>query len=352
MKRRSFLATGAVAPAALAAPALSQGLIEWRCPTAFPANSPGVGHAAQDFVRRVEALSDGRLRLRLFSAGELVPAFAVEDAVQNGTAEIGHTTPFFAAGKNSAVHSFTTVPFGLTWAETIGWMAHGGGQALMDEVYAQRGLVSFHCGNSTVSAGGWFRREIRSVADLAGLNMRIASLGGEALRKLGVNAMLLPPTEIFPAFQSGAIDAAEWVGPVLDQAFGLNRIASICYAPGFHEPGGAMNVVVNRAAWDGLPPVLRQVLRNAGDAALSASVAEFEYRNARAFHDMQAEGVRFLALPPDVLEALRGAVAEVLEEQAAANPDFARCRDSHDRFLAAARDYARAFSAPSMMQRL
>lgn len=354
MKRRAFLRSGAVAApaAALAAPALAQGLIEWKFPSSFPARAPGVGTSAVQFAERVNAMAEGRLRLQLFSGDELVPAFAVEDAVQQGTAEIGHTTPYYNAGKNSALHFFTTIPFGLDAAEMSGWLRFGGGQALYEEIYAQRNMVPLYCTNSTVQAAGWFKSPIESVADLSGLNMRIAGLGGEALRKLGVNAVLLPPTEIFPSFQSGAIDAAEWVGPMLDQAFGLNKVARYCYAPAFHEPGAGIHVVVNRDAWDSLPADLQAVLRNAAEATVTFSVAQFTNGNMRSFQALQADGVEFRTLPADILEALRPAVAEVMAEQAGANPDFAKVMNSYMAYLDLARPYANAFSAPSLTQRL
>ncbi|MEM8553288.1 MAG: TRAP transporter substrate-binding protein [Pseudomonadota bacterium] len=353
MKRRDFMKTGAVAApaAALAAPAIAQGVIEWKCPTSFPARAPGVGTNATSFVDRVNAMAEGRLQLKLFSGGELVPPFAVEDAVQQGTAEIGHSTPYYNAGKNSALHFFTTIPFGMDSSEMAGWLKFGGGQELWDEIYAERGLVPFYSGNSTVQAAGWFKNEINSVEDLSGLNMRIAGLGGEAMRKLGVNAVLLPPTEIFPSFQSGAIDAAEWVGPMLDQAFGLNKVANICYAPAFHEPGAGLHVVVNQDAWNELTPDLQAVIRNAAEAAVTENVARFTYFNGQAFKALQEAGVEFKSLPDDVLDALRPAVAEVLDEQAAANPQFKMVMESYMAYLAVARDYASVFSAPSLIQR-
>lgn len=354
MKRRTFLKTGALAvPAAtLAAPAIAQGVIEWKCPTSFPSKAPGIGTNAETFVARVNAMAEGKLTLKLYSGGELVPPFAVEDAVQNGTAEIGHGTPYYNAGKNSANHFFTTIPFGMTATEMSAWLKFGGGQALYDEIYGQRNLVPFNSGNSTVQAAGWFKKEITSVADFSGLNMRIAGLGGEAMRKLGVNAVLLPPTEIFPAFQSGAIDAAEWVGPMLDQAFGMNKVANICYAPAFHEPGAGLNVVVNKDAWDSLSPDLQAIIRNAAEAAEAETIAQFEYFNAQAFKALADSGVEFKTFSDEILAALKGAVDEVLTEQADANPDFAKCLESYNAYLEVARPYGAAFSAPSMLQRV
>lgn len=354
MKRRAFLKTGAVAApaAALAAPAIAQGIIEWKCPSSFPAQAPGVGTNGVTFVERVNAMAEGQLRLKHYSAGELVPPFAVEDAVQQGTAEIGHTTPYYSAGKNSALHFFTNIPFGFHSSELSGWLHYGGGQELYDEIYAQRGMIPLYSGNSTVQAAGWFKEEIKTVSDLSGLNMRIAGLGGEAMRKLGVNAVLMSATEIFPAFQSGAIDAAEWVGPMLDQAFGMNKVAKYCYAPAFHEPGAGLHVVVNQEAWDELPANLQAILKNAAAASVEETVGQFEYYNAMAFKSLKESGVVFQPLPEEVLAALKEAVAEVMTEQAEANPDFARCMESTNAYLEAAREYGAAFSAQMFLDRV
>ncbi len=354
MKRRDFLRSGAIAApaAALAAPAIAQGNIEWALPTSFPANAPGVGTNSSDFATRVAAMSDGRLTFKIYSSGELVPPFAVEDAVQQGTAPIGHSTPYYNAGKNSALNYFSAVPFGMDATETYAWLLYGGGQEIWDDIYAARGLKPFYSGNSGVQAAGWFKKEINSVEDLNGLNMRIAGLGGEALRKLGVNAVMLPPPEIFGAFQSGAIDAAEWVGPLLDQAFGLNKVASICYVPAFHEPSAALEIVVNQDAYDELPADLQAIIKYAAEATSAATLAQFEYFNARAFAQLKEAGVEFRNFPDDVVAALREASVAVLDEQAEANPDFARTRESYDAYLALARDYAATVNAPSLMQRV
>lgn len=353
MKRRTFLQTGAVAApaAALAAPAIAQGRIEWKLPSSFPVRAPGIGSNVETFASRVAAMSDGRLTFQLFSGGELVPPFGVEDAVQQGTAEIGHGTPYYNAGKNSALHFFSAVPFGMTSIEHASWLRYGGGQDLWDQIYAERGLKPFLTGNSGTQAAGWFRNPITSVEDLSGLNMRIAGLGGEAMRKIGVNAVLLPPPEIFPAFQSGAIDATEWVGPLLDQAFGLNKVANYCYLPAFHEPSAALHIVVNQDAWGELPDDLKAVVANAADAALAENMAEFDFFNAQAFEQLGEAGVIFDTLPEDVTAALRAATAEVMAEQAAANPQFAEVMESYNATLARARAYGRAMKAPSMMMR-
>lgn len=353
MKRRDFIKAGALAaPAvALAAPAIAQGNIEWKLPTSFPAKAPGVGTNVTSFAARVNAMSGGRLTLKVFSGGELVPPFGVEDAVQQGTAEIGHSTPYYAASKNSALHFFSTVPFGLSAVEHTAWLRFGGGQDLWNEIYAERGLVPFYSGNSGVQAAGWFKNEIKSLEDLAGLNMRIAGLGGEAMRKVGVNAVLLPPPEIFTSFKTGAIDAAEWVGPMLDQAFGLNKVANYCYLPAFHEPSAALEIVVNKDAYDSLPADLRAVIANAAEATSVETLSQFDYFNALAFQQLKEKGVIFGLFPDDVVAALRGASAEVMAENAAGNPDFAKVQESYNAFLVLATDYANAVKAPSFSQR-
>jgi len=353
MDRRRFLKTGAGIAAAgtLAAPAVAQGKIEWKLPTAFPKNAPGVGTNVTTFAERVAAMSDGRLSFTVYGAGELVPPFGVEDAVQQGNAPVGHGPTYYAAGKNPALHWFTGVPFGMTSNELFAWLRWGGGQAIWDEIYAERGLKPFYSGNSNTQSGGWFKKPVESVADLKGLNMRIAGLGGEVFRKLGVNAVLMPPPEIFQALQSGAIDAAEWVGPMLDQAFGLQKITDLCYMPAFNEPGAGLAVVFNADAWAELPPDLQAICEAAAYASALEAQAQFDYFNAKAFAELKAQGVTFRPFPDDVVAAARTAWGEVQDELTAANPDVAKVRERYDPYLAEARDFAVAMTAPLLTGR-
>lgn len=355
MHRRTFLRTGAGATAAaatLATPALAQGKINWNLPTAFPKNAPGVGTNVMTFAARVAAMSDGRLTFQVFGAGELVPAFGVEDAVQAGNAPVGHGPTYYAAGKNPALHWFTGVPFGMTSNEHYAWLRWGGGQAIWDEIYAQRGLKPIYSGNSNTQSGGWFKKPVESVESLKGLNMRIAGLGGEIYRKLGVNAVLMPPPEIFQALQSGAIDAAEWVGPYLDQAFGLQKVTDLCYIPAFNEPGAGLAVVFNEAAWAELTPDLQAICEAAALAAALEAQAQFDYFNAKAMAELKVQGVRFQPFPDDVVAALKGAWATVQDELTAAHPDVAKVRASYDAYLAEARDYAGAMMLPLLAGRI
>lgn len=353
MKRRTFLASGAglAAATALAAPAVAQGKIQWNLASAFPKAAPGVGTNVTRYAELVSAMSDGRIELTVYGAGELVPPFGVEDAVQQGNAPVGHGPTYYAAGKNAALHWYTGVPFGMTSNEQVAWLKWGGGQEIWDDIYAQRNMKPFYSGNSNTQSGGWFKNRIESLADLQGLNMRIAGLGGEMLRKLGVNAVLLPPTEIFQSLQSGAIDAAEWVGPMLDQAFGLQRVTNLCYVPAYAEPGAGVAVVFNKDAWAELSPDLQAICEAAAGQAALEMHGQFDYFNAQAMQSLKDEGVEFLNFPDDVVTAMRGAWEEVKAELVAQGGDVARTVESYDAYLTSARAYSAAMTEPMLSGR-
>ncbi|MFK7858732.1 MAG: TRAP transporter substrate-binding protein [Granulosicoccus sp.] len=357
MKRREFIqkasAIGSVSTASLitGAPAIASGKIEWKLPTSFPADAPGIGSNVTSFAQRVSAMSDGRLTFKVFSGGDMVPPFGVEEVVQQGIAEIGHSTPYYAAAKNPALHFFSTVPFGLSATEHASWLRYGGGQDLWNKLYAERGLVPFYSGNSGTQSGGWFSKPVNTIEDLKGLTMRIAGLGGEAMRKLGVNAVLLSPPEIVPAFKSGAIDAAEWVGPMLDQAFGLHDLAKLCYIPAFHEPAAALEIVINADAFNELPADLQAIIANAAEAASVETLAQFDYFNAKSMTQLKEEGVDFREFPDEVVTALRDASLEVMTELATENESFNEVMLSYNAFLEVARDYANVMQGAMYRQR-
>jgi TRAP-type mannitol/chloroaromatic compound transport system substrate-binding protein len=213
--------------------------------------------------RMIEAMSGGRIRVTVYGGGELVPPFEVFDAVAEGTAQLGHGSPYFWQGKNTVFQFFSGVPFGLTAAEHSAWLYFGGAQALWDRAYEPFGVKGFYAGSSGPQAGGWFTRPIDTLDDLQGLNMRIAGLGGEVMRRLGVNVVLLPPGEIFGALQAGTIDAAEWIGPWNDLAFGLYRTAKYYYMPAFHEFGPALELMVNAQAYEALDDDLKEIVKRA-----------------------------------------------------------------------------------------
>jgi TRAP-type mannitol/chloroaromatic compound transport system substrate-binding protein len=348
MQRREFVAGAAAGVAAggvpLAAPAIAQGRHQWNMVMPWPRNTPGVGVGAQRFADNVNAMSDGRLAITLYAAGELVPPFESLDAVQQGAADLAHGTPYYWVGKSKALNYFTTIPFGLTATELAAWIEFGDGQALWEEVYEPFGVLPFYAGSSGVQAGGWFRAPIESVEDLRGLKFRIAGLGGEVMRRLGVNVVLLPPGEITPALTSGAIDAAEWIGPWNDRAFGLYQVARYYYVPAFHEPGPGLEIIVNREKYRALPNDLQTILRVAAAAAAHATLADFTFHNIVSLEPLLAEhGVELRSFPEEIVRALGATTREVLDELAATDELTGRVHASFSAFLRQAARYNREF---------
>lgn len=354
MKRRTFLARGGVAATAtaIAAPAPAQGRIVWNMTMPWPRNTPGVGVNAQRFAERVNRMSNGRLEIRLFAAGELVPPFEGLDAVQSGAADIAHGTPYFWVGKSAALNYFTGVPFGFTAPELAAWLYFGEGMKLWREVYADFGVVPFYAGSSGLQAGGWFKREINRLEDFEGLKFRIAGLGGEVLKRLGATTVLLPPGEIGPALMSGAIDAAEWIGPWNDRAFGLYKVAKYYYVPGFAEPGPGLEVIVNRQRWEALPDDLKAIIETAAAATAGETFADFTYHNMRSFEPLiTEEGVELRSFSDEIFDALGRTSFEVLEELAAKDPLTGRIHASFMAFLREATRYTSRFDSVFLRHR-
>ena len=344
VSRRSMLAAAAAATvtAPLAAPAVARAeeTISWTMVTAWPKGAPGVGGSADRFAAMVEAMSGGRLAITVYGAGEIVPAFEAMDAVQQGTADLLHGSPYFWVGKSSALNYFTTLPFGMTANEYSAWLRFGGGIELWRELYGDFGVTPFYAGSSGVQAGGWFTRPIDTLDDFKGLKFRIAGLGGEVLKQLGVNAVLLPPGEIGPALLSGAIDGADWIGPWNDIAFGLYQSARYYYMPGWHEPGPALEISINTAAWRALPGDLQAIVEHAAAACAEATLADFNFHNIEAFPKLAELGVEVRSYSPEIVDRLREISAQVVADLGAANERSGRIHDSHMGFLARARAYA------------
>jgi len=315
--RRAVLAgtTAAAASAlTLATPALSQGRIEWLLVTSWPRNLPGPGITAQRIADAIARASDGRLTIRLKSAGEIVPALQVFDAVAAGTAQMAHTASLFWAGKTPVAPLFTAAPFGLTPLEHITWIDHGGGQALWDRLYEPFGIKPVMAGNTGFQMGGWFKREIASLDDIKGLKMRMPGLGGEVIRQLGATPVSLPPAEILPALKAGTIDAAEFLGPWSDLASGFWQAAKFYYWPGFHEPNGTGEALISLKAWNGLPDDLKAIVGQACAAENIRALGEAEWMNAISLQRLQAEkGVMLRPWPDDVLAAAQKAADGVFD---------------------------------------
>ncbi|MGB0844523.1 MAG: TRAP transporter substrate-binding protein [Alphaproteobacteria bacterium] len=333
MNRRSLIKGAAVVPAvaaatALAAPAISQGMMKLRMTTSWPKGFPGLGTAAQAMADNVTALTDGRISVEVFGAGEIAPGLKAFDAVSDGTADMYHSADYYYLGKSPALAFFTAVPFGMTASELDTWLYNDGGQALWDEVSGGFGVKPFVCGNSGVQAGGWFNKEINSADDLKGLNIRMPGLGGEALRRIGANAVTLSGGEIGPALQAGTIDATEWVGPWNDYAFGLQKLAKIYYTSGFHEPGSGLSCGVNKGVYDKLSDSDKAVFAIAAQAANAVNYTTFLANNGEFLQRLQSEGTDIREFGDDVWDAFGKASDEVMQENAEKDPMFKKVHDS------------------------
>jgi TRAP-type mannitol/chloroaromatic compound transport system substrate-binding protein len=327
MKRRQFMTRAATATAATAvaassfpAPAISQGLMQWRMQTTWPKNFPGLGTGANKLAEYIGAASGGKLTVEVFGGGEIVPAFETMDAVSSGTIEMGHGAPYYWKGKVSASQFIASIPFGLNAQEQNAWLQFGGGQELADKVYKELGCKFFASGNTGVQAGGWFNKEINSLEDYKGLKMRIPGLGGEVVKAAGGNVVNLPGGEIPPALQSGAIDATEWVGPYNDLAFGLYKSAKYYYYPGWHEPATLLDNFINLSAWEKLSDDLKAIVAAANGFANGYVLNEFTAKNNGALNTLVSEhGVILKKFPDDVLNALGALSGQVIGDLAAAD---------------------------------
>lgn len=319
VKRRDLLtgaaALSATAAAGLAAPAIAQERIEWKMVTSWPKGLPGLGTGAERLAQRIGAMSGGRLTVQVFAGGELVPPLQCFDAVASGTAEMAHDAAYYHLGKSPAFGFYTAVPFGMNAQELNGWVHHGDGQALWDELCEPFGIKPFLAGNSGCQLGGWFRQEITSADQLRGLKFRMPGQGGQVLTRLGVTVVTLPGGEIFANLQSGAIDGTEWVGPYNDLALGFYKVAKFYYWPGFHEPGSGLECLVSRAKYEALPDDLKAIVAAACMAANDEILAEFNGRSGAALASLVREhGVQLRQFPREVLTAFGRESGALMQE--------------------------------------
>lgn len=341
MDRRHFLnsalALSATATAAttLSTPAIASGKRELKMVTTWPKNFPGLGNLAERLAQAITVMSDGRITVKVYAAGELVPTLEAFDAVSTGPADLYHAADYYWQGKAPAYAFFTGVPFGLTAAEMDAWILYGGGAALWDEVAKPFNIKPLLAGNTGQQMAGWYNKELNSLDDFKGLKIRMPGIGGDVLRKLGANAINLPGPEIFPAMESGAIDATDWVGPWNDLAFGLNRAAKYYYHPGVQEPSGALCLGVNTKVWESLSKADQKIFEMAALAENNRSTAEFRTENARALKRLEGDkNVELRAFSDDILEAMAKAAKEVMSDIAAKDALSKKVADSFNAFRA------------------
>jgi len=348
MNRRKFIkaagvaavGTGALMAGAPAVHAAKR--YKWKMVTTWPKNFPGLGTGANKLAKMIEVMSNKRIRVKVYSAGELVPPFESFDAVSSGTAQLGHAAAYYWKGKSRAAQFFTTVPFGLNAQEMSAWIYYGGGQQLWDEVYADFNLKPFAAGNTGVQMGGWFNKEINSMRDYKGLKMRMPGLGGEVIRRAGATPVSLPGGEIFQALQSGAIDATEWVGPFNDLAFGFYKFAKYYYWPGWHEPGAILECFVNRKEFEALPQDLKEVVTRAMQAAHNDMLAEFTARNNGSLITLvDKHKVQLRRFSDHILAKMGELSKEVVQEVASKDPMSAKVAASFNAFRAQSTSWAK-----------
>ncbi len=319
MDRRTFLAgTTAISAAAVTAfpsPAIAQGIRDLKLVTPWPKGSPGLDSSARRLARLVTEASGGRLRVTVYGADEFVDAFEIFDAVSAGIADMYHSPDYYWQSKVPAFSFFPAVPFGLTACEVAAWIHRGGGQALWDELSGQFNIKPLLALNTGVQMGGWFAKEITSVESWKGLRCRIPGIGGEVIKRLGAIVVNLPGGEIVPSMRSGAIDAAEWVNPWLDLSYGLHEAAKYYYYPGFHEPGAAVTLGINKKLWDGFTQSDQRLIEVAAAAEYNLSQADFAYENGLALQILiQKHGVEIRKFSDPILKVLGRVSDEVLAE--------------------------------------
>lgn len=326
MQRRRFLhRSGAAAGlAALAAPALAQGTpaVKWRMSTSWPKSLDTMYGSAEQLCKRVGELTEGKFEIRCFAGGEIVPPPQNMEAVSSGTVECNHVLASAFIGKSTAVAFDTGLPFGLNARQHNAWMQYGGGLQATREFYKKHNIVNFVCGNVGVQMGGWYRKQIKSVADLNGLKMRIGGIGGMVMSKLGAVPQQIPAADIYPALEKGTIDAAEWIGPYDDAKLGLHKVAQHYYAPGWWEGSASITAMVHGPAWDALPPLYKAAFECASNEQTMKMLADYDARNPDALKRLIGQGAKLAYFPKSVMEAAFKASNELMNELAEKNPDF------------------------------
>ena len=351
MRRRAFIASAAGATA-LAAPALAEARQQMTIVSTWPRDYPGLGLSAQRLAARIEALTEGRLKVDYFAAGERVGAFDAFDAVAGGDAQAYIGAEAYWKGRHPGFAFFQTVPMGLTHTEMVAWSSALGGQALWDELSARFGVKGFFCGGTGVSMGGWYNKEIRSPDDLKGLKMRVPGLGGDVFAKLGASPVSLPGSQIYEALLSGAVEAAEWIGPWADHALKLYEAARYYYYPGLHEPGGMVSFGVNLDWWTSLRKSDRDIIEALCDAETTRLLAEYDARNGDFLDRLITEnGVALRAFPEDVAVAFAEATADVYAEIVEHDDLTARIFNSFDHTRRKVGRWKSVSDAPYLAQR-
>ena len=326
MERRKFLKNAGLAGilASGVAPAVAAELptIKWRLTSSFPKSLDTIYGGAEVLANRLKAMTGGKFQVQVFAGGEIAPGGQALDVTQNGTVECCHTCSYYFVGKDKTFAFGTAVPFGMNNRQMNAWIYYGGGQKLLDEFYSNYNVVSFAGGNTGVQMGGWFRKEINTLADVKGVKMRIAGLGGAVFSALGMVTQQIPGSDIYPALEKGTIDAAEWVGPYDDEKLGFHKVAKNYYFPGWWEPGPVIHFFVNKDAWNKLPAEYKAAFEAAAYEANVTMMAEYDHKNPAALRSLVQQGVKLKRYSNEILEAAYKAAVDLYNDESAKNPAF------------------------------
>jgi TRAP-type mannitol/chloroaromatic compound transport system substrate-binding protein len=352
MKRREFMGkigkaglgvavAGAMAPSKTIA---KEQTVNWKVATSWPPKMPCLQEGTERMAKNIEIMTTGMFKLQVFAGGELVGPMDVFDAVSQGRVVQAATTGmYYFPGKMPEAQVFAACPFGMIHRELAAWMYQGGGLELYHEMLKPFNMVAFPMASTGTQMGGWFRKEIKSVADLKGLRMRIPGLGGKVMSKLGVNVVNLPGSEIFPAMERGILDACEWAIPLYDINLSLYQVAKFYYAPGWQEPTTFVDMIINLKAWEALPPDLKLLIETACSDSLNWTLARSDVKNGPILKELtEKHGVKLKIYPPDVMKVLEKTTAEVMDEETKKSPNLKRVYDHQLKFISAIRPWIKA----------
>lgn len=328
----SSVAVAAMLAVGAAAPAKAIDQLDWDMQSTYPGTLTQLGTLGKVLSERLERISGGAIKVKFQEPGAIVPALEAFDAVASGAVQAAWSTPGYWTGKDTSLALFAAVPFGPSAPEYVAWLKFGGGQELLDEIYGQYGIKSLICAVIAPEASGWFRKEINSVDDLKGLKMRFFGLGAKVMQKLGVSTQLLAGGDIFPALELGTIDATEFSMPAIDLKLGFYQVAKYYYFPGWHQQSTMFDLMMNKAEWDALSDQTKAIFEAVCDANMIYGIAEGEALQPAALAELEKNGVNIKSWDPAVLDAMRAAWEEVLAEEIAANPNFAKAWESLSKF--------------------
>ena len=336
MERRSFIRQTGLAGvlAAGAAPAIvhAQANVRWRLASSFPKSLDTIFGAAEVFAKKVSDMTGGKFQISTHAAGELMPAFGVVDGVQNGTVEIAHTAPYYFFGKDPCFALGCAIPFGLNSRQTTAWMYEGNGLKLMREFYAKYNIINFPAGNTGAQMGGFFRKEIKTLADVKGLKFRIGGFGGKVFERIGGVPQNIPGGEIYQALEKGTIDAAEWVGPYDDLKLGLYKVAPNYAYPGWWEGGPQLDVFINTKAWDALSSEYKAIVECAASHAHVEMQAKYDARNPAALKTLVGGGTKLFRFPKDMMDVAFKEAMGLYSELSGTNPSWKKIYEDFSAF--------------------